>query len=78
MPLAEPAKRPLGPAMHALIAPLASTWPMAALEHCEKLEQLRALYNGVNIHCAEAVEPVPAGVDTAQDLARVCAVFNNA
>lgn len=54
------------------------TWPMAALEHCEKLEQLRALYNGVNIHCAEAVEPVPAGVDTAQDLARVCAVFNNA
>ena len=50
-------------------------WPLAAIEYGEKLEQLRALYNGVNIHCAEAVEPVPAGVDTAQDLARVGALF---
>ncbi|PLW69511.1 3-deoxy-manno-octulosonate cytidylyltransferase [Pseudohalioglobus lutimaris] len=44
------------------------TWPPAHLEVCEQLEQLRALYNGERIHVAPASVPVPAGVDTAEDL----------
>jgi 3-deoxy-manno-octulosonate cytidylyltransferase (CMP-KDO synthetase) len=44
------------------------TWPVSALEAVEKLEQLRALDNGVRIHVAEALEVPPAGVDTVQDL----------
>ena len=47
------------------------TWQPAPLEELEQLEQLRALYNGVRIHVAEAIEAVPAGVDTAEDLAAV-------
>ena len=35
------------------------------------LEQLRALYQGVRIHVDDACEPVPGGVDTADDLARM-------
>ena len=31
-------------------------WPVAPLEACEKLEQLRILANGQAIHVAEAVE----------------------
>ena len=46
-------------------------WPPAPLEQLEQLEQLRALYNGERIHVAPACEPVPAGVDTAEDLAAV-------
>ena len=44
--------------------------PPSALETCEKLEQLRALENGVRIvvgHCVELPEP---GVDTEADLQR--------
>ena len=52
------------------------SWPQAAAEALEKLEQLRALYNGVAIHCSEACEPVPAGVDTEADLRRVQQVFS--
>ena len=44
------------------------SWPPAQLEVQEKLEQLRALYNGVKIHMAPACEKVPAGVDTERDL----------
>jgi len=44
------------------------TWEPAPLEQLESLEQLRALYNGERIHVAPAVQPVPAGVDTQQDL----------
>ena len=44
------------------------TWQPAPLEQLEQLEQLRALYHGVRIHVAEAIEAVPAGVDTAEDL----------
>jgi 3-deoxy-manno-octulosonate cytidylyltransferase (CMP-KDO synthetase) len=44
------------------------TWQPAPLEQLEQLEQLRALYNGVAIHVARAVERVPGGVDTAEDL----------
>lgn len=47
------------------------TWPPAALEACECLEQLRALWNGVRIHVASADETPPAGVDTPEDLERV-------
>ena len=39
-------------------------WPVSNNERCESLEQLRALDNGVTIHCQEAVANVPAGVDT--------------
>ncbi len=47
------------------------SWPAAELEVAEKLEQLRALYNGVAIHVAVASERIPAGVDTEADLAAV-------
>lgn len=46
-------------------------WPLGFLERTEKLEQLRALENGVAIHVDEACEEIPAGVDTADDLERV-------
>ncbi|MFM1897376.1 MAG: hypothetical protein RLZZ385_2450 [Pseudomonadota bacterium] len=47
------------------------TWPPALLEVTEKLEQLRALVNGVRIHVAVTSHPIPAGVDTEEDLAAV-------
>jgi len=43
-------------------------WPPGQLEVQEKLEQLRALFNGVKIHVDVAVERVPPGVDTEKDL----------
>ncbi len=50
-------------------------WPPAPLEQLEKLEQLRALYNGERIHVAQACEAVPAGVDTPADLEAVRALL---
>ena len=50
-------------------------WPVGVLEARESLEQLRALENGVGIHAAEACAPIPGGVDTAEDLARVNALL---
>lgn len=47
-------------------------WPQAPLETIECLEQLRVLYQGERIHVAQACEAIPAGVDTPEDLARVC------
>lgn len=47
------------------------TWSPAPQEQLEQLEQLRALHNGERIHVAAACEPVPAGVDTAEDLEAV-------
>jgi len=47
------------------------SWTPAPLEQLEQLEQLRALYNGVGIHVAAALQPVPAGVDTQEDLVSV-------
>ena len=44
------------------------TWPVAPLEDSEKLEQLRFMWQGVSIHVADAVENVPAGIDTEEDL----------
>ena len=43
-------------------------WPVAALESVEKLEQLRAMANGITIQVAEACAAIPAGVDTQADL----------
>jgi 3-deoxy-manno-octulosonate cytidylyltransferase (CMP-KDO synthetase) len=51
------------------------TWPMAPLERIEKLEQLRVLWQGESIHVDEACQPVPGGVDTADDLAKVRALI---
>jgi len=51
-------------------------WPPAALEVMESLEQLRVLAMGENIHVAEAAAPVPGGVDTSEDLARVRALWH--
>jgi 3-deoxy-manno-octulosonate cytidylyltransferase (CMP-KDO synthetase) len=45
--------------------------PTGALERLEKLEQLRLLENGMGMQVVEACEPVPGGVDTPEDLARV-------
>ena len=42
--------------------------PVCELEVTEKLEQLRALYNGVGIHVAVSSESIPPGVDTERDL----------
>lgn len=44
--------------------------PPSALEQCEKLEQLRALENGVRIAVGRCTEPPAPGVDTAADLER--------
>jgi 3-deoxy-manno-octulosonate cytidylyltransferase (CMP-KDO synthetase) len=49
-------------------------WSPAPLEQLEGLEQLRALYYGETIMVAEPVLPVPAGVDTPEDLARIRAI----
>lgn len=42
--------------------------PQSPLEVAESLEQLRALQAGWEIVCERAVEPIPPGVDTAEDL----------
>ena len=46
-------------------------WPASELEISEKLEQLRALYNGVSIHVAVSLAKIPAGIDTERDLEAV-------
>ncbi len=46
-------------------------WPSSELEISEKLEQLRALYNGVSVHVEVSSEEIPAGVDTEKDLEAV-------
>jgi len=46
-------------------------WPVSELEISEKLEQLRALYNGVSIHVAVSSLTIPPGVDTQRDLDNV-------
>lgn len=51
------------------------SWPVGMLEQTEKLEQLRALERGVIIHAAAAVETIPTGIDTQQDLDAVRALF---
>lgn len=53
-------------------------WPAGALEQMERLEQLRALENGVRICVAEACAEVPAGVDTQADLDAVRKLLSSA
>jgi 3-deoxy-manno-octulosonate cytidylyltransferase (CMP-KDO synthetase) len=53
------------------------SWKPAPLEQLEQLEQLRALYNGERIHVEVASAPVPAGVDTAEDLEHIRASFSD-
>lgn len=52
-------------------------WPPGALERAERLEQLRALANGVRIHMSRASVPSSAGVDTEADLQRVRAILQS-
>jgi 3-deoxy-manno-octulosonate cytidylyltransferase (CMP-KDO synthetase) len=47
------------------------TWPPAPLELVEKLEQLRVLSQGTQIHIEAACAAIPAGIDTDEDLQRV-------
>lgn len=47
------------------------TWPVAPIEATEKLEQLRFMWQGVAIHAAPALQPVPGGIDTEEDLQAV-------
>lgn len=42
--------------------------PPAPIEQTEKLEQLRALWHGETVICAEAEQPAPPGIDTQVDL----------
>ena len=51
------------------------SWPVAALEAIECLEQLRFLANGKKIHVEQSVEAVPGGIDTPADLIRINALF---
>ena len=51
--------------------------PRTPLETAESLEQLRALEHGFRIAVREAPEAFPAGVDTAEDLARVDALMRS-
>jgi 3-deoxy-manno-octulosonate cytidylyltransferase (CMP-KDO synthetase) len=48
-----------------------STWPPSPLESAEKLEQLRALENGLTIRVADAASPPGQDVNTPEDLAQV-------
>jgi 3-deoxy-manno-octulosonate cytidylyltransferase (CMP-KDO synthetase) len=51
------------------------TWPVSMLENTEKLEQLRVLANDHRIHVDQAVEAVPGGVDTLDDLEKINRYF---
>ncbi|MDR3749411.1 MAG: 3-deoxy-manno-octulosonate cytidylyltransferase [Acidobacteriota bacterium] len=51
-------------------------WPKSALEHSERLEQLRFLDNGIAIHAAETPFDT-VGVDTEEDLRRVESILRD-
>ncbi len=50
-------------------------WPVARIEALEQLEQLRALDHDAHIHVDPANETILPGVDTQEDLDRVCRHF---
>ncbi len=52
-------------------------WPVSSLEEAEKLEQLRALENGLSIAVVR-VEAEGIGVDTPEDVGRVEAILGRA
>ncbi len=52
-----------------------AAWSPTRLESVEKLEQLRALENGMHIHVVTLAETPAAGVDTPEDLERVKALW---
>jgi 3-deoxy-manno-octulosonate cytidylyltransferase (CMP-KDO synthetase) len=52
-----------------------ASMPPSALEHLEKLEQLRALENGMHIRVADALATPGGDVNTAADVARVEALL---
>jgi 3-deoxy-manno-octulosonate cytidylyltransferase (CMP-KDO synthetase) len=54
-----------------------AAWSPTPLELTEKLEQLRALENGMNIAIAPAVEAPGPGVDTPHDLERVAQLLGS-
>ncbi len=71
-------RRHLG--IYAYRAGALARWPTlepSPLEAVERLEQLRALEAGWTIVAERAAEAVPAGVDTAEDLARVARLFDS-
>lgn len=53
-------------------------WGPCWLEQVESLEQLRALWHGVNIHVGDAEQAPPAGVDTQADLERIRGLLEKA
>lgn len=53
------------------------TWESAPMEQTESLEQLRAMHYGERIHVTEALETMPAGIDTPEDLARLLKHLNS-
>jgi 3-deoxy-manno-octulosonate cytidylyltransferase (CMP-KDO synthetase) len=66
---AQLARRHVG--LYAYRADALARWPAlprSPLAELESLEQLMPLQAGWTIRCARAVEPVPPGVDTAEDL----------
>ena len=50
--------------------------PSSELERLESLEQLRALSAGWTIACSQSERPVPAGIDTPEDLAAAVERFS--
>ncbi len=50
-------------------------WPASEMEKTESLEQLRVLYHGERIKVLTAKIPPGPGVDTEQDLKRVCEIL---
>jgi 3-deoxy-manno-octulosonate cytidylyltransferase (CMP-KDO synthetase) len=59
--------------IYAFTRPALTRWvtlPPCAAEQAERLEQLRALHNGMTIGVARLQEPALPGVDTAEDLRR--------
>lgn len=53
------------------------SWQPSPLEQAEKLEQLRALWHGVEIHVAPSIKSIPPGIDTEKDLHRTLDLLEN-